>query len=87
MIHTDLEGLFHLAVTGKQHFQAFVDEAICYKRIQGLKTRDAAADTAANDTDEMAWGGVAIKCISGNGAGELGRSVKCQLMLADRGIR
>ena len=35
----------------------------------------------------MAWEGVAIKCISGDGAGELGRSVKFQRMLADRGIR
>ena len=65
-----------------KYFQVFVDDATRDKRIRGLKTRDAAADATANDIDEMAREGVAIKCISGDGAGELGKSVKFQRMLA-----
>ena len=87
VIHTNPERPFHPDVTGMKYFQVFVDDATRDKRIRGLKTRDAAADATANDIDEMAREGVAIKCISGDGAGELGKSVKFQRMLADRGIR
>ena len=87
VIHTDLEGPFHPDVTGMKYFQVFVDEATRDKRVVGLKTRDAATDATANYIDEMAREGLAVKCISGDGAGELGRSGKFQRMLANRGVR
>ncbi|CAM9404629.1 unnamed protein product [Sphacelaria rigidula] len=68
-------------------FQVFVDEASRDKRVVGLKTRDAATDATGAYIDEMARQGVAIKCISGDDAGELGRSVKFQRMLNNRGIK
>ena len=56
-----------------KYFQVFVDEASRDKRVGGLKTRDAAVDAIANYIEEMAREGVAIKCISSDGAGELRR--------------
>ena len=53
-------------MTGMKCFQVFVHEATRDKRIRGLKTRDAPADAMANDIDDMAREGVAIKCISGD---------------------
>ena len=87
VIHTYLEGPFHPVVTGIKYFQVFRNEATRDKLIRGLKTRDAAADATTNYIDGMAREGVAIKYISGDGARELGRSVKFQRMVADRGIR
>ena len=87
MIRTNLEGPFHPDITGMKYFQVFVDEATRDKRVRGLKTKDSATDATAHYIDEMAREGVAVKCISGDGAGELGRSVKFQRMLANRGIR
>ena len=87
IIHTDLEGPFHPDITGMKYFQVFVDEATRDKRVRGSKTKDSATDATGHYIDEMAREGVAVKCISGDGAGELGRSVKFQRMLANRGIR
>ena len=87
VIHTEPEGLFHPDVTGIKYFQVSVDETTRGKRIRGLKTRDAAADATAHYIDKMAREGAATKCISGDGAGEPGRSVKFQRVLVDRGIR
>ena len=53
----------------------------------GLKTRDPATDATGVYIEKKAREGVAIKCMSGDGAGELGRSVKFQRMLANRGIK
>ena len=64
-----------------------MDEASRDKHVDRLKTRDAATDTTGAYIDEMAREGVAMKCMSGDGAGELGRSVKLQRMLANRGIK
>ena len=68
-------------------FQVFEDEATRDKRIRGLKKRHAATDGTANYIDKLAREGVVIKCISGDGAGDLGRSVKFQPMPADLGIK
>ena len=87
VIHANLERPFHPDVAGMKHFQVFVDEAIRDKHIRGLETRGAAVDATANYNGEKAREGVAIKCISGDRAGELGRSVKFQRMLADRGVK
>ena len=87
VIYTDLEGPFHLDVTGMKYFPVFVDETTRDKRIVGLRTRYPATDATAYYIDEIAREGLAVKCISGDGAGELGRSVKFQCMLANRGVR
>ncbi|CAM9872319.1 unnamed protein product, partial [Sphacelaria rigidula] len=87
VVHTDLEGPSHVDVTGMKYFQVFVDEASRDKHVVGLKTRDAATEATGAYIDEMARAGVVIKCISGDGAGELGRSVKLQRMLTNRGIK
>ena len=72
---------------GNRYFQVVVDEASRDKRVRGLKTRDAAVDATADLVDELAREDVAVKCISGDGAGEFGKSVKFQRMVADRGIK
>ncbi|CAN0497107.1 unnamed protein product [Discosporangium mesarthrocarpum] len=87
VVHTDLKGPFTPDVTGMKYFQVFVDEASRDKRVIGLKRRDAATDATASYIDDMARDGVVVKCISGDGAGELGRSVKFQRMLVNKGIR
>ena len=87
VVRTDLEGPSHADVTGMKYFQVFVDEASRDKYVVGLKIRDAAIDATGVYIDEMAREGVAIKCMSGDGAGELGRPVKFQRMLANRGIK
>lgn len=62
-------------MTGMKYFQVFVDKiARDKKRVQGLKKRDLAIDAT-------------MKCIIGDGAGELGRSANVQRMLVDQGIR
>ncbi|CAM9556873.1 unnamed protein product [Sphacelaria rigidula] len=87
VVHIDLEGPFHANVTGMKYFQVFVDETSRGKHVVGLKTRDVATVATGAYIDEMAREGVVIKCISGDGAGELGRSVKFQRMLTNRGIK
>ncbi|CAN0016909.1 unnamed protein product, partial [Sphacelaria rigidula] len=87
VVHTDLEAPFHADVTGMKYLQVAVDEASRDKHAVGLKTRDAITDATGTYIDEMAREGVAIKCISGDGDGELGRSVKSQRMLTNRGIK
>ena len=82
VIHIDLEGPFYPEATEMKYFQVYVDEAARDKRIRGLKTRDATENYIA----EMAREGLALKCISGDGAGEIGRSVKFQHILANRVI-
>lgn len=58
-----------------KYFQVLVDEAFRDKRIVELKTRDAI-------NDDMARKILSVKCSSGDGVDELGRSVKVQRMLA-----
>ncbi|CAM9581103.1 unnamed protein product [Sphacelaria rigidula] len=87
VVHTDPEGPFHADVTGMKYFKVFVDKVSRDKHVAGLKTRDAATDATRAYIDEMASEGVAIKCISGDGAGELGQSVKFQRMLTNRVIK
>ncbi|CAM9610457.1 unnamed protein product [Sphacelaria rigidula] len=77
----------HVDVTGVKYIQVFVGEANRDKHVVELKTRDAATDATGAYIDEMAREGVAIKFISGDGAGELGRSVKLQRMLTNRGSK
>ncbi|CAN0458939.1 unnamed protein product [Discosporangium mesarthrocarpum] len=86
VVYTDLEGPFNADVTGMRYFQVFVDEVSRDKRVFGLKTKDTAAAATTAYLDNMARG-VPVKCISGDGAGELARSVRFQRMLADRGIK
>lgn len=57
------------------------------KRVAELKSRDAVVDAAVQYIDGMAQDGVAVKRISSNGVGEMGRSVKFMRMLAERGIK
>ncbi|CAN0455718.1 unnamed protein product, partial [Discosporangium mesarthrocarpum] len=83
VLHTDLEGPFNADVTGMRYFQVFMDEASRHKRVFGLKTKDAAAAATTAYLDDMTREG----CISGDGAGELARSVRFQRMLADRAIK
>ncbi|CAM9301783.1 unnamed protein product, partial [Sphacelaria rigidula] len=87
VVHTDLEGHFHADVTGMKYFQVFVDEASRDKHVAGLEKRDAANDATGAYIDEMIREEVPIKCISGDGTGELGRSIKSQRMLTNRGIK
>ncbi|CAN0444337.1 unnamed protein product, partial [Discosporangium mesarthrocarpum] len=84
VVHTDLEEPFTPDVTWMKYVQVFVDEGSRDKRVIGLKTRDAATDATASYLDDMARDGVVAKCISGDGAGELGRSVKFQRMLVNK---
>lgn len=84
VMHTDLEGPFRADVLGMKYFQVFVDEASTEKHVVGLKTRDAAVDATAAYIDDMARDGITVKCISGDGAGELGWSAKFLRMLANR---
>lgn len=58
---------------GLRHFQDFNDEASQEKRLVKLKSRDALVDATARYVDNMARGGVALKYISSDGAGELGK--------------
>ncbi|CAM9868982.1 unnamed protein product, partial [Sphacelaria rigidula] len=87
VVHSDLEEPFHADVTGMKYFQVFVDGASRDKHVVGIKTQDAATDATGAYIDEMAREGVAIKCISGDDAGELGRSVEFQGMLTNRGTK
>ncbi|CAM9476000.1 unnamed protein product, partial [Choristocarpus tenellus] len=87
VVHTDLAGPFKADITGHQYFQVFVDESSRDKRVYGLKTKNAATDATAAYIDQMTREGIPVKCISGDGAGELGRSVKFQRMLANNGTR
>ena len=57
-----------------KYFQVFVDEASRDKHVVGLKTRDAATDATGVYIDEMTREGVAIKCMSGDGANLDGQS-------------
>ncbi|CAM9595221.1 unnamed protein product [Sphacelaria rigidula] len=76
IVHTGLQGPFHADTTGMKHFYVFVDEVSRDKHAVGLNTRDAATDDTGAYIDEMAREGVAIKCISGDGAKGLGQSVR-----------
>ncbi|CAN0014305.1 unnamed protein product [Choristocarpus tenellus] len=87
VVHTDLAGPFKADITDHQYFQVFVDESSRDKRVYGLKTNYAVTDATAAYIDQMAREGIPVKCISGDGAGELGRSVNFQRMLANNGIR
>ncbi|CAM9672987.1 unnamed protein product, partial [Choristocarpus tenellus] len=87
VVHTDLAEPFKTDITGHQYFQVFVDESSRDKRVYGLKTKNAATDATAAYIDQMAREGIPVKCIGGDGAGEVGRSVKFQMMLANNGTR
>ena len=75
VLHTDIEGPFKPDVMDNRYFQVFVDEASRDKRVRGLTTRDAAVDATADLVDELAREGAVVKCVNGDGAGELGKSV------------
>lgn len=81
-----LEGPSHSDITGisMKYFQVVVDEGTRDKGVRGLKTKDTDTGATAHYIDGMAREGVAVKCISGDGAGELGRSVRVRRMLANR---
>ncbi|CAM9927869.1 unnamed protein product, partial [Choristocarpus tenellus] len=87
VVHTDMQEPFNPDVTGMKYFQVFVDEASREKRVIGLRTKDAATAATAAYIDEMARDGVVVRCISGDGAGEFGRSIKFQRMLTERGVK
>ena len=87
VVHTDIEGPFRPDVNGMKYFIVFVEEASRDKRVIALKSRDNAVDAASHYLDQMLREGVSVKCLSGDGAGELGRSGKFLRMLTERGIR
>ena len=87
VVHTDLEGPFKPDVNGFKYFQIFVDEATRDKRVVGLRTKDAAVAATKSYLDTMQQSDVYVKCLSGDGAGELGRSGKFQRMLTERHVR
>jgi Reverse transcriptase (RNA-dependent DNA polymerase) len=87
IVHTDLEGPFKTDVNGFKYFQIFVDEATRDKRVVGLRTKDAAVAATKSYLDTMQQSDVYVKCLSGDGAGELGRSGKFQRMLTERHVR
>lgn len=64
-----------------------MDDATRDKSVPGLETRDVATNSTADHIGGMKRERMAIKCISDSGAGQLGRSVKFQAMVVDRGIR
>ncbi|CAM9887930.1 unnamed protein product [Choristocarpus tenellus] len=55
--------------------------------VYGLETKNEATEATAAYIDQMTREGIPVKCISGDGAGELGRSVKFQRTLANNGTR
>ncbi len=87
VVHTDLEGPFKTDVNGFKYFQIFVDEATRDKRVVGLRTKDAAVAATKSYLDTMQQSDIYVKCLSGDGAGELGRSGKFQRMLTERHVR
>ncbi|CAM9205458.1 unnamed protein product [Choristocarpus tenellus] len=82
-----MEGPFDTDVTGMKYFQVFMDEASREKRVIGLRSKDAATAATAAYIDKMTREGVVVRCISGDGAGEFGRSVKFQHILTERGVK
>lgn len=54
----------------------FVDKTTRDKRMAKLRTKGTAMDETTNYIDEMTREGLAIECISGDSAGELGCSAK-----------
>lgn len=87
VVHTDREEPFHADVTGMKYFQVSADEANGDKHVVEHKTRDAAPNSTGVHVDEMTGKRVAKECTSGDGAGEVERSVKFQHMLTIRGIK
>lgn len=57
---------------GFSYVQIFANEASGEKKVIGLETRDAIIEATDNYIDEIARYGVAVFCISGDGAGEFG---------------
>ncbi|CAM9795024.1 unnamed protein product, partial [Choristocarpus tenellus] len=72
---------------GHKYFQVFVNESSRDKRVYGLKTKNAVTDATAAYIDQMTREGIQVQCISGDGAGELGRLVKFQRMLVNNGTQ
>jgi len=86
LVHTDIEGPFKPDVNGFKYFQVFVDEATRDKRVIGLRTKDAAIAATKSYLDTMRQLDVPVKTLSGDGAGELGRSLRFQRMLTDNNV-
>lgn len=82
VLHTDIEANSHHDVSGMS-LHVLVDEASRNKH--GFTTRDSATDQTGVYIDEMACEGVAFKFICEDCAGELGRSVKVQRIVAECG--
>ncbi|CAM9373444.1 unnamed protein product [Choristocarpus tenellus] len=87
VVHTDSAEPFQPDITDHKYFQVFVDERSRDKRVYGLKTKNEVTDATAAYIDQMVREGIPVQCISGDGAGELGRSLKFQRMLANNGTR
>lgn len=86
LVSAEAEASFRVDVMGMKYFQFSTDEASRDQDVIGLETQGSITDATEAYIYEMARERVAIKCASGDGAGELGLSVELQRMLTDRGI-
>ncbi len=87
MVHVDLVGPFIPDMNGCTYLMVFIDEASRFKSVFGLKTKDEAYKQLKTYQEGMQLMGVTVECIRGDGAGELGRSVKFRKALTELSLK
>ncbi len=87
VVHVDLVGPFIPDMYKITHLMVFVDEASRHKCIFGLRTKDEAYRQLQPYQEGMQLKGVKVKCIRGDGAGQLGRSTKFRKELASLALK
>lgn len=80
--HSDVAGPFRVDVCVMKYLQIFVDEAGRDKWIVAPKAHDEVIEATIKCLDRTLRQEVSVKCSSGYGAGELGRSGRYLKMLA-----
>ena len=86
MLHTDLSGPHPMDVNGLRYYIVFVDEATRYKHVAGLHSKDEAAAATADCIDMFRRYGITIRTVTGDGAGELGRSHAFMQVLTGKAV-
>ncbi len=87
VVHVDLAGPFSPDMNGCTYLMVFVDETSRYKCAFGLRTKGEAHKQLKTYKDGMSLKGVTVKCIMGDGAGELGRSAKFRQALINLSLK
>ncbi len=87
VVHVDWVGPFTPDTNGYTHLMVFIDEALRYKNIFGLRTKDEAFKQLQAYQEGMQLMGVTVEYIRGDGAGELGRSTKFRKALTDLSLK